>query len=309
MSHTPARRSSSCEFGSSRSDHTISELEETKDISSSPQLETFCPGPNSLHPQTDFVGFRVAHDPEEVRDMNDLRAGLLRRHRKRLYDLIDLAPPLAKRTYLKRGEEDPAPEAPASTATRPDEAGISATSATLLDTIGSSATATVQANAPGPSSMAAAQSGTTAFGDAPAAVETHGSEGVLDASNNEEVPDEKSSPTTTVPSSWEKLMEMLKGMSCFTDAEAPSTRMSDFFPLTKGISMNMGGDPPAFFKARFPFGTPESAVSCIQHLQEWTIPKTAEVVITSVLFFSSFLAVATFPHNIIFCFVVTLPRL
>ena len=309
MSHTPARRSSSCEFGSSRSDHTISELEETKDISSSPQLETFCPGPSSIQPQTDFVGFRVAHEPEEVRDMNDLRAGLLRRHRKRLYDLIDLAPPLAKRTYLKRGEEDPTPKAPASTATRPDEAGISATSATLPDTIGSSATATVQANAPGPSSMAAAQSGTTAFGDAPAAVETHGSEGVLDASNNEEVPDEKSSPTTAVPPSWEKLMEMLKGMSCFTDAEAPSTRMSDFFPLTKGISMNMGGDPPAFFKARFPFGTPESAVSCIQHLQEWTIPKTAEVVITSVLFFSSFLAVATFPHNIIFCFVVTLPRL
>ncbi|RVW40696.1 hypothetical protein CK203_101629 [Vitis vinifera] len=37
---------------------------------------------------------------------------------------------------------------------------------------------------------------------------------------------------------------MLKGVSCFTDAEAPSTKMSDFFPLTK---------------------------------QEWMMPKTVEV--------------------------------
>ena len=49
--------------------------------------------------------------------------------------------------------------------------------------------------------------------------------------------------------------------------------------------MNMGGDPPAFVKARLHFGTPESAVSCIQHLQEWTIPETAEVVIISLLLF------------------------
>ena len=156
---------------------------------------------------------------------------------------------------------------------------------------------------------AAAQSGTTAFGDAPVVVETHGSEGIPDASNDEEAPDEKSSPTAAVPPSWEELMEMLKGVPCFTDAEAPSTRMSDFFPLTKRVSVNMDGDPPTFIKARLPFGTPESVVSCIQHLQEWTIPKTAEVVVTPLLFFSSSLVVATSSHNIIFCFVVTLPRL
>ncbi|RVX05839.1 hypothetical protein CK203_023907 [Vitis vinifera] len=78
------------------------------------------------------------------------------------------------------------------------------------------------------------------------------------------------------------MMEMLKEVSCFTNAEAPSTRMSDFFPLTKRVSMNMGGDPPAFVKARLPFGTPESAVSCIQHLQEWTIFNTAEVVMVGI---------------------------
>ncbi|KAL6312623.1 hypothetical protein AAG906_006768 [Vitis piasezkii] len=41
------------------------------------------------------------------------------------------------------------------------------------------------------------------------------------------------------PPSWGELMEMLKEVSCFTDAEAPSTKMSNFFPLTKRISVNM----------------------------------------------------------------------
>ena len=104
-------------------------------------------------------------------------------------------------------------------------------------------------------------------------------------------------------------MEMLKGVPCFTDSEAPSIKMSDFFLLTKRVFVNMGGDPPAFVKARLPFGTPESAVSCIQHLQEWTIPEIAEVVITSLLFFSSSLVVVTSLHDLSFCFVVVLPRL
>ncbi|RVW59434.1 hypothetical protein CK203_110186 [Vitis vinifera] len=48
---------------------------------------------------------------------------------------------------------------------------------------------------------------------------------------------------------------MLKGVLCFTDAEAPSMRMFDFFPFTKRVFVNMGGDPPTFVKARLPFGT------------------------------------------------------
>ena len=167
----------------------------------------------------------------------------------------------------------------------------------------------VQADAPRPSSTAAAQLGTTAFDNAPTVVETHASEGIPDASNGEEALDEKSSPTAAVPPNWEELMEMLKGVPCFTNAEAPSTRMSDFFPLTKRVSVNMDGDPPAFVKARLPFGTPESVISCIQYLQEWMIPETAEVVNTFLLFFSFFLVVATFPRNIVYCFVVALPRL
>ena len=39
------------------------------------------------------------------------------------------------------------------------------------------------------------------------------------------------------------------------------------------------------------------------------IPETAEVVNTFLLFFSFFLVVATFPRNIVYCFVVALPRL
>ncbi|KAL6351384.1 hypothetical protein AAG906_035176 [Vitis piasezkii] len=67
-----------------------------------------------------------------------------------------------------------------------------------------------------------------------------------------------SNPATSP--SWEELMEMLKGVSCFTDAEVPSTKMFDFFPLTKRVSVNMGGDPPNFVSARLPFCTPESVV-------------------------------------------------
>ena len=96
-------------------------------------------------------------------------------------------------------------------------------------------------------------------------------------------------------------MEMLKGVSCFTDAEAPSTKMSDFFPLTKRVSVNMGGDHPTFVKARLPFGTPESPLSCIQHLQEWTIPETAEVVIPFVLLSPSSLAMLIPLPSIILC--------
>ena len=54
---------------------------------------------------------------------------------------------------------------------------------------------------------------------------------------SEGVPDEESSCVAAVPSSWEELMEMLKGVSCFTDANA-----------------------------RLPFGTFESVVPCSQPL-------------------------------------------
>ena len=60
------------------------------------------------------------HEPDEVKDMNDLRMGFLQRHRKRLYDLIDLAPPPAKKACPDRGGEDPAAEAPLLVGAHPD---------------------------------------------------------------------------------------------------------------------------------------------------------------------------------------------
>ena len=195
------------------------------------------------------------------------------------------------------------------TTAHPNEAGSSATAMVQLDVVGSGATAAVQADAPGPSSATIAQPGITAHSDAPATVETRGLEGVPEAMIDEEALDEKSSPAAAVPPSWEEMMEMLKGVPCFMDAEVTSTRMSNFFPLTKRVSMNMGGDPPSFVKVRLPFGTPESAVSCIQHLQEWTIPETAEVVITSLLFFPFSLTIVTSLHVVRFCFIIALSRL
>ena len=306
VSSIPDLSSLSFESVPSRPDNLAPEPEDT---SGSPQLETFLPGPRSFQPQPDFVGLRVVHEPEEVRDMNDLRTGFLQRHRKLLYDPIDLAPSPAKKVCPERGEEDPAAKAPLPTTAHSNEAGSSATAMVQLDVVGSGATAAVQANAPGPSSATVAQPGITAHSDAPATVETRGLEGVPEAMIDEEALDEKSSPATAVPPSWEEMMEMLKGVPCFMDAEVTSTRMSNFFPLTKRVSMNMGGDPPSFVKVRLPFGTPESAVSCIQHLQEWTIPETAEVVITSLLFFPFSLTIVTSLHIVRFCFIIALSRL
>lgn len=78
-------------------------------------------------------------------------------------------------------------------------------------------------------------------------------------------------------------MEMLKRVSCFTDAESPSTKMSNLFPFTKRISVNLGGDPPTFVSAQLPFGTPEFVVSRIQQLQDCTVSEIAKVVIFPIL--------------------------
>lgn len=122
--------------------------------------------------------------------MNNLKVGLLRRHRKWLYDPIDLMPPSAKKAYPDRGGEDVASEVPLSSSTRPDETSPSVVAATQPKAAASGATATVQA---------AAQLDTTAASDAPAVVETRGSKGVPDASIDEKAPDEKSSPAAVVP--------------------------------------------------------------------------------------------------------------
>lgn len=61
-------------------------------------------------------------------------------------------------------------------------------------------------------------------------------------------------------------MEMLRRVPCFIDIEPSSTKMSDFFHLTKRISVNLGGEPPVFVSAWLLFDTPEFAISRIQQL-------------------------------------------
>ena len=129
------------------------------------------------------------------------------------------------------------------------------------DEVGPSTAAVTQPDVAGPSAPAAVQPDVAAPSNAPTAEEVRGTEAGPDAAVDEGALDEKSSPTPAVPPSWEKLMEILKGVSCFTDAEAPSTKMSNFFSLTKRVSVNMRGNPPA--STQLPFGTLESSVSCI----------------------------------------------
>ena len=62
--------------------------------------------------------------------------------------------------------------------------------------------------------------------------------------------DQKDTPASALPPSWEEMMEMLRWVPCFTNAEPLSTKMLDFFPLTKWISVNLGGEPPIFVLAR-----------------------------------------------------------
>lgn len=42
---------------------------------------------------------------------------------------------------------------------------------------------------------------------------------------------------------------MLKWVPCFSKVEPLSTKMSDFFPLTKRISVNLDDNPPSFVLA------------------------------------------------------------
>ncbi|RVW72062.1 hypothetical protein CK203_054799 [Vitis vinifera] len=147
VSSTPDLSSSSSDSASSRPNNPAPE---PKDTSSSPQLETFRPGPSSSQPQPDFVGLRVMHKPEE-------------------------------RVCPERGEEDPATEIPLSATTHSDEVGSSAATTVQPDAAGSVIVAKAQLNVPGPSAAAVTQPGTTAHSNTSTAVETRGTEEVPEA--------------------------------------------------------------------------------------------------------------------------------
>lgn len=124
-----------------------------------------------------------------------------------------MAPPPAKRTCPERVQEEPKRDVSPVAVSPPDVAG--------------------------PSSAPAAEKETSEKEAGPASGEAPGG-----AAPAEEASDKKDTPTPASLPSRDEMMEMLKRMSGFTNAESPSTKMSNFFPLTKRISMNLGGDPP-----------------------------------------------------------------
>lgn len=185
MSPAPDLSSSSSHSASSRSD-SLTQVPE--DTSSFLQLDTFHPGTSPSQPQLDFVGLRIVNEPEEEKDMNDLRVGFLERHRKRLYDPHDIVPSPAKRVYPKRVEEDPTMEVFPSTMSHPDKVGPSTVAATQPDVAGPNTAAVFQPDVAAPS-------------NAPFAEEVCGTEEGPDTAVDEEAPDEKSSPAATTPPS------------------------------------------------------------------------------------------------------------
>lgn len=184
LSPPPDLLFSSSNSASSRPDSHAQVLDDT---SSSSQPDTFHPGTSPSQPQPEFVGLKITNEPEEERDMNDLRVGFLERHRKRLNEAFNIVPPPAKRVCLERAEEDPTMKAPPSTMPQLDEAGPSAAAATQLNIAGPNVVAVVQPNAVVPSNI-------------PAAEEARGMKGGPDTTIAEEASDEKSSPARTAPS-------------------------------------------------------------------------------------------------------------
>ena len=240
--------SSSCRSGPSRPNHTIPEYEEAEEpeaTSSSLQLIVFHPRPSSPQPEPESAGLQVADKPEEMRSPSELKERLMQRHGKRLHVPINLGPPQAKKVRLDRGGENPTPKVPAPTTTCPDGDGASASAQAPPNVAGPSTAAMVQADGLGRSSLAM--------------VGTPMPEGVAEVPTGEKAPVKRSGYTAAAPPSWEELIVMLKGVPCFTDAEA-----------------------------RHPLGISESAMPPVQHLQEWTMLEAVEVVNTSLLFFSCF---------------------
>ena len=56
--------------------------------------------------------------------------------------------------------------------------------------------------------------------------------------------DEKDAAVSPRAPSWEKMVELLKRVPCYTEVEPPSTKMSDFFPLTKWVHVEIDDNPP-----------------------------------------------------------------
>lgn len=127
----------------------------------------------------------------------DLRVGFKEGHRKRLYESIEVVTSPPKRSCPEKVREEPM---------RND----STTPMPPSDVARSSSVA------------AAANEACLALVGAPG-----------DPTSVEEGLDQKDVPASVPPPSWEEILEMLSWVPCFTDVKLPSTKISNFFPLTK----------------------------------------------------------------------------
>lgn len=155
-----------------------------------------------------------------------------------------VAPP-AKRSCLKEVHEEPIINASPTSIPHPDAAGSS--------------------NAPAVASSVRMETCPTQDGapDGPAPVE--------------EDLDQKDALSSVPPPIWEEMMQMLRRVPCFTNTELLSTKMSDFFPFTKWVSVSLVGDPPPLSQPDFHLERPNSwfptfsycKTARLRRLQKW----------------------------------------
>lgn len=201
----------------SASNSADSSTQASEGDSSSSRLDPNDSGTCPSEPELESIAHKVINEQkEEEEDMsNNLRAAFKERHRKRLHEAIGMVPPPTKKAYPEGVREEP-------------EMEVSPMPLLLPNVMGHS------------SVPAAEKEGSSALG------------GVFSgAAPVEEVLDQKDTLIPASPPSWDEMIEILKCLPCFTNVESPSTKMSNFFPLTKWISMNLGCDPPHLFQQGF----------------------------------------------------------
>lgn len=127
----------------------------------------------------------------------DLRVGFKEGHRKRLYESIEVVTPPPKRSCPKKFREEPMRNDSTTPMPPSDVARSSSVAAAMKEAC------LAPAGAPG------------------------------DSTSVEEDLDQKDVPASVPLPSWEEILEMLSQVPCFTYVKLPSTKMSNFFPLTK----------------------------------------------------------------------------
>lgn len=140
----PKPSSSSTTSGSIQS---ASSAHTSKDDSSSPRLDTIDPRTGPSQPELKSIVLGVVNELEEEEDMNDLRVGFMKRHHKRLYEVIDIAPPPAKKACSERAQEEPAGRALLVTMPQPDVVGPSTVVVAQPDVVGLSSAPTAEKEA------------------------------------------------------------------------------------------------------------------------------------------------------------------